>query len=325
MVLTVLMASFVGSERIPLLEGLGIFWTWMTADGTDPASVAQIILLKIRLPRILLAGMTGAALAVVGATLQSLLRNPLADPYLLGVSSGAALGTTIAVFMVPSVTWMTMAVTPLLSFGGAFLALLLVYRLAISGGRLSVHMLLLAGVAVNAVISSFILLITALLDPVRTSRIVFWLMGNIGSLDYPFLWMLSGYLLVGIGILIGCARQFNLMTLGEESAQTLGADVERLKHVAFITTALLTGVVVAYTGPVGFVGILVPHILRFWAGVDNRLLLPASALVGGIFLILADTVARTALSPAEIPVGVVTALCGGPLFIYLLRTKKIAV
>ncbi|MBI5197393.1 MAG: iron ABC transporter permease [Nitrospirae bacterium] len=323
----VLLALFMGPESITPVRGMQFVSDWMkgggrTLDDAMGIDAVGMILFQIRLPRILLAWLSGGALAITGAALQALLRNPLADPYLLGISSGGALGAAVMILWNPGQTWFTAVTSPLLAFAGGLLVLFFVYRLGLWEGKLSVPHLLLAGVAVNAVIASLILFITAMVDPVKTSRIVFWLMGNLHSPPYVLLVPLSGYLLIGMGVLVFYSKELNLLLLGEETAQSLGVDVERLKRIVFMATALLTGAVVSFVGPVAFVGLLVPHILRLWLGMDNRLLIPASILGGGSFLILVDVLARTLMSPAEIPVGAVTALCGGIVFLYLLRMRK---
>ncbi len=324
---TIPIALFQGGESISPVQGITLLYERITGTATSPGSPLQTILFEIRLPRILLAALAGAALALVGTTLQSLLRNPLADPYLLGISGGAALGVSGVILLGPAVGVPDLPfwVPSVAAVCGGFLTLLLVYRLSLQGGRLSIQTLLLAGIAVNAVTSSLILLMTAFADPVRISRMVFWLMGTLNSPGFPLLITLAILLLAGMAVPLIHAREFNLLPLGEEAARSLGTDVERVKRWVFVTAAFLTGIVVAFTGPIGFVGILVPHILRLLIGTDHRLLIPASALGGAGFLVLADTLARTAVNPAEIPVGVITALLGGPVFIYLLKTKRLGV
>jgi len=208
------------------------------------------------------------------------------------------------------------------AFAGGLLSLVVVYRIAASYGRLPVHTLLLAGIILNAIFTALIMFITSIMGPNRAFGMMSWLMGTLTAPEYPALVVLAVYLLVGGLILFRQARALNLLTLGEESARSLGVEVERAKKVVFFTSALLTGAVVSVSGMIGFVGMLIPHAVRMTIGADHRLLLPASALVGGTFLMAADTVARTILAPAEIPVGVVTALVGGPVFVYLLMYRK---
>lgn len=290
--------------------------------GVESGGPAGVILIQIRLPRILLGFLVGGSLATVGAGLQALLRNPLADPYVLGVSSGAALGAAVAILFGIGTTVMAISTLPLFAFLGGLASLVMVYRLAASYGRLPVHILLLAGVILNAVCSALIMFITSVMDPNRSFGMMTWLMGSLTAPTYPAMAVLAIYLIIGGLILMSQARSLNLLSLGEELAGSMGVEVEKVKRNVFFTAALLTGAVVSVSGMIGFVGLIIPHAVRMVIGVDHRLLLPASALVGGIFLVAADTVARTVLAPGEIPVGVVTALAGGPFFIFLLMNRK---
>ena len=312
-----------GSERIPLADVARILLsggdeTLMGASGVS----RSVIVLEVRLPRVLLAFLVGASLAAVGVALQALLRNPLADPYILGVSSGAALGAVLALQMGIGWAFAGFSALHLFAFLGAGATIVTIYRVVVTEGRVPVHTLLLAGVIINAIISALILFITSVSDSTSAFRMFFWLMGNLTTLGYAGLGALAVLVAVGIGLLCGQARNLNLLALGEETARGLGLAVERVKHLIFLTTALVTGAVVAVSGLIGFVGMVVPHAMRMVLGADHRLLLPAAALFGGVFLMVADTVARSLLAPTELPVGVITALCGGPFFIYLLIRRR---
>ncbi|OLB60342.1 MAG: hypothetical protein AUH96_13315 [Nitrospirae bacterium 13_2_20CM_2_61_4] len=308
-----------GSERIPLADVARILLSGGDETLTGVSGVSRsVIVLEVRLPRVLLAFLVGASLAAVGVALQALLRNPLADPYILGVSSGAALGAVLALQMGIGWAFAGFSALHLFAFLGAGATIVTMYRVVVSEGRVPVHTLLLAGVIVNAIISALILFITSVSDSTSAFRMFFWLMGNLTTLGYAGLGALAVLVAVGIGLLCGQARNLNLLALGEETARGLGLAVERVKHLIFLTTALVTGAIVAVSGLIGFVGMVVPHAMRMVLGADHRLLLPAAALFGGVFLMVADTVARSLLSPTELPVGVITALCGGPFFIYLL-------
>jgi iron complex transport system permease protein len=322
--LVIVAALRLGAEDISWAAAARILLQAVSGRQAEAAShdSAAIILLQVRLPRVLLAFMVGGCLAAVGVGLQALLRNPLADPYVLGISSGAALGSAIALLLGIGTTVLAVSALPLCAFAGALISILLVYRIAVSYGHLPVHTLLLAGVILNAIFSAMIMFITSIIDPNRAFAIMSWLMGTLMAPDYPALAALAVYLLVGGLILFRQGGALNLMTLGEEPARALGVEVERVKKIVFVCAALLTGAVVSVSGLIGFVGMVVPHAMRLLTGADHRLLLPASALVGGMFLTAADALARTVLAPAEIPVGVVTALVGGPFFIYLLMVKK---
>ncbi len=313
-----------GAEEIGFSDSARILLEAFRYGATriDLLGPSSVILLQVRLPRVLLAFMVGSSLAAVGVALQALLRNPLADPYVLGISSGAALGAALAMLFGIGTTVLAISTLPLWAFVGGLMAIVIVYRVAASYGRLPVHTLLLAGVILNAIFSALIMFITSIMDPNRSFSTMFWLMGALTAPNYPTMVVLVLYLVVGGSILLWQSQSLNLLTLGEEPARSLGVEVEAVKKTIFFTSALLTGAVVSVSGLIGFVGMVIPHAVRMVIGADHRLLLPASALVGGTFLVAADTVARTVLAPAEIPVGIVTALGGGPLFIYLLLYRK---
>ncbi len=289
---------------------------------SDTISTTGMILFHVRLPRLLLGLLVGACLASVGVVLQALLRNPLADPYVLGVSSGAALGVSLAILLGIGTTFLALSLLPLCGFAGGLLSLVVVYRMAASYGRLPIHSLLLAGVILNAIFSALIMFVTSIMEPNRSVGTMTWLMGTLTAPSYPALAVLALYLMVGLFLLLKQARVLNIMTLGEESARSLGIETEQVKRAAYVISALITGAVVSVSGMIGFVGMVIPHAVRLMLGADHRLLLPASALIGGMYLMTADTVARTLLAPSEIPVGIVTALAGGPFFIYLLVWRK---
>ena len=311
-----------GTETISFANVAALLVQGPFAEGATQQAPHYIILWQVRVPRVLLAFMVGGSLAAVGASLQALLRNPLADPYVIGISSGAALGAAVAVLFGIGLSILGLSVLPFYAFLGALLALLIVYRIAVSYGSFSIHTLLLGGVVLNAIFSALILFLTTLADPYKASGMYAWLMGSLTGPDFATVLVLAVYLFLGVAVLVSQASALNLLTLGEEAARSLGVEVERVKRVLFAAAALLTGSVVAFSGLIGFVGLIVPHAVRLVFGADHRLLLIASGMVGGIFLMLADTVARTLLSPTEIPVGVVTALVGGPVFLYLLVRQR---
>ena len=314
-----------GTETIPFSQVAKILAQGLLSARDAQESPHYIILWQVRVPRVLLAFMVGGSLAAVGASLQALLRNPLADPYVIGISSGAALGAAVAVLFGVGLSMFSVSVLPVCAFLGALVALLIVYRIAVSYGSFSIHTLLLGGVVLNAIFSALILFLTSLADPYKASGMYAWLMGSLTGPDFQTVFVLAGYLLFGACVLIRQAPALNLLTLGEEVARSLGVEVERVKRVLFAASALVTGAVVAFSGLIGFVGLIVPHAVRLAFGADHRVVLTASGIAGGTFLMVADTAARTLMSPAEIPVGVVTALVGGPIFLYLLvqRRKRI--
>lgn len=285
-----------------------------------PAGVYAIVV-RYRLPRVVLAALTGCALAAAGVTFQGLLRNPLADPYILGVSSGAALGAVVAMlFLVASTGPLVVVVCAL---AGAVGAIALVYYISNVRGHISRHTLLLVGVVVNAVLGAAIMFLTALARFDRLASIVTWLMGVLNNpfLSPAVLPVLAAAVLAGFVLLYLQAGKLNLLTLGEETASQLGVEAERTKRICFLAASLLTAATVAVTGPIGFVGLIVPHLVRLLLGSDHRLLLPAATLAGGTFLVICDAAVRVLLRD-EFPVGVVTAMFGGPFFIFLLKREQ---
>jgi iron complex transport system permease protein len=279
------------------------------------------ILFYTRLPRVLLALLAGGALAVAGVLFQAMLRDALATPYTLGVSSGASLGAVAAICM----GWREVGHLPaiwLASFAGAGLVLFLVMGIATEGRRMSSFTLLLAGVSINTICLAAILFLQYIANFGQTFAIVRWLMGGIDAVDYSTLGWFAAAVLPAVGLIFLRARDWNLMAVGEDWAAARGVSVSRLMLTGYVLGSFLAGSVTALAGPIGFVGLIVPHALRLKLGADHRLLLPCSFFTGAAFLAICDTVARTALAPTEIPVGVVTALLGGPFFIWLLRSKR---
>lgn len=275
----------------------------------------RAILFDVRLPRVLLGGAVGASLALAGASLQSLLRNPLAEPYLLGVSNGAALGTMLAFVFFANSDW----ARPVLAIVGAGLATLTVYRMAKSRAGMNVERLVLAGVIVTTFLSSILVLLTTLLDAAKLRSFTFWLLGDLSQATQNGFYTTLICAIAGTIILSSQARALNLMMIGERDAFDFGVETNKVRLIVFTTAAALVGVSVAASGSVGYVGLIVPHLIRLTVGSDNRFVIPFSALAGAIFVVAADTVARTAIAPRELPVGAITALIGAPLFIYLLR------
>lgn len=318
------LCSRFGAAALSGADLLAVVWELITTGHVDSAAAgtAGVILFQVRVPRVLMGFLVGGALAAVGVTLQALLRNALADPYVLGVSSGAALGAAIAMLLGIGATWMLVPILPLWGFAGGLIALVLVYRLAQSHGRLPIHSLLLAGVILNAILTALIMFVTSILEPARSAGLMAWLMGSLTAPPWTGLIGIALYVIAGALFLLYQAPVLNVLSQGEETARLLGVHTERVKTRLYVVTALLTGAVVSVSGMIGFVGMVIPHAVRMAIGSDHRVLMPASVLVGGMFLVLSDTVARTAFAPTEIPVGVVTALAGGPFFLYLLLWRK---
>ena len=281
----------------------------------DLSETQRAILFDIRLPRILLGACVGASLAVAGASLQALLRNPLAEPYLLGVSNGAALGTMLAFVFFEQFVF----ARAVLAFAGAGLATFTVYQMARSRAGMNVERLVLSGVIVTTFLSSIIVLLTSLLDAARLRGFTFWLLGDLSQATMNGFYLTLAASVIGTIVLTSQARPLNLMMIGERDAMDFGVEVGRVRMIVFATASLLVGTAVAASGSVGYVGLIVPHLVRLAVGSDNRLVVPLSAISGAIFVVLADTVARTVIAPRELPVGAVTALIGAPMFIYLLR------
>jgi iron complex transport system permease protein len=281
-------------------------------------SSTRFIVLELRLPRVLLGMLVGGGLALAGAVLQALLRNPLAEPYILGISGGAAAGVVavLALGLASTASWFL----PSAAFGGALLAIALVFGVAASADRrLDVRVLLLAGVVVGAFFSACIALILSLSDAPTVRTAILWMMGSLSGAGWRTVAIVAVYTLPAAFLLMGLARALNVMAIGEETASYLGTEVERTKRVAYCVASLLAAAGVAFTGVIGFVGLVVPHAVRLLTGPDHRTLLPLSFLAGAAFLALTDLVARTALAPTEIPIGVITAFIGVPFFLFLLR------
>lgn len=305
----------VGSVKIPFsVVAQGVIARVMgRPDEMDPA--LQTVLFTVRLSRMLLAIVAGAALSVAGALLQAMLRNPLAEPYVLGISSGAAGGALAALIVASSYP----LAQPGFAFLGALLTMMVVYALSRQRAGVSTERLILAGVIMASFLWSAIAAVITVMSSERLRNITFWLMGNLSGGGDGLL----GVIAVGCGVTIALAclhaRSLNLLMVGEEDARILGVAVDRLKVVIFICASLLTGMIVSVCGMVAYVGLVVPHMVRLSGRSDNRYVIPVAALFGGIFVLAADTVARTILAPRELPVGAITALIGAPVFVYLLR------
>jgi len=278
------------------------------------------ILWTIRLPRILLAALAGILLATSGVILQGVLRNPLADPYILGVSAGAGVGAALGISTKINLTFLGMSTVPLLAFFFALLAVLVVYQLSRLSSRNSPETLILAGVAVSAFASAVLALIIIISGQLQS--IYFWLLGSFSLSSYNDVLTLLPYAVIGLLISYFYSKELNALLLGEEVAMTLGVEVEKIKWGMIVLATLMTAAAVSVSGLVGFVGLIVPHFIRLLMGPHHRGLIPLAALSGTILLVLADTAARTVLSPMEIPVGIVMALIGAPFFLYVLRRKK---
>ena len=326
LLLAVWLSLALGPVSLPLADTLRALVSITGINLAEAQMQTELIISQIRLPRTLLGLMVGAVLALTGVAMQGLFRNPLADPGLIGVSSGAALGA--AVVIVGSSRWLTIPIAlepyvlSVAAFGGGLLVTALVYRLGRRGGQTQVATMLLAGVALSALSGAIIGLFTYLADDATLRALTFWNLGSLNGASYARLWPL---LLVALGVACWLPRRadaLNALLLGESEARHLGFDVERIKRELILCTALGVGAAVAAAGLIGFVGLVVPHLMRLLVGPDHRLLLPASALAGGALLLLADLAARLVVAPAEMPIGIVTALIGAPFFIFLLIRSR---
>ena len=319
-VLSALTALLIGVAVISVAVGptsisLRDLWHVLVSPGGADLETTRLIIFDIRLPRVLLALIVGAGLSIAGTTFQALLRNPLAEPYILGISSGGTIGAILAIAIGAG---LSQIFTPLFSFAGSGLVMVLVFALGRRRGFMDPHALLLSGVMVGAFFNAIILLVVSLLhQEMRTAFL--WLLGNLSDADFGSLLLVGPLIIIASGLLMLQGRRFNLISTGDETATYLGVDVPRVQKQSYLLASFITGLAVSVSGVIGFVGLLVPHSCRLLFGPDHRLLLPASFLAGGIFLIICDLLARMVLAPAEIPVGAITALVGAPLFIYLLK------
>jgi iron complex transport system permease protein len=299
-----------------LLGAVDVSWRGILGafrgNGSGDASLVRYL----RMPRVLLAFLVGGALSVAGASLQALVRNPLADPYLVGLSGGAGLGAVLAIALHLGGPW----AVPIAAFAGSLGAVAIVYRLSVvAGRRLDPHILLLGGVVVGAFAGSLMSAVVTLASAAELRSAMLWLLGGFGMASWLAVAIFAAYAGLPLGLLFGSARGLDLLTLGEENAQHLGADVEALKRRVYLSVAALTGAAVAVSGIIGFVGLVVPHVMRRWGSPLHRQLLPAAFFAGGAFLVLSDLLARSLFRPLELPVGVVTALIGVPIFALQLR------
>jgi iron complex transport system permease protein len=310
--------TLIGTQKIS-------FNKVFAGPGQEPGDNIDYEIFNVRFRRIILTALVGAALACSGVILQAILRNPLADPYILGISSGAGLGAIIAVLS--GVTWSFWGGSPIaiFAFVGATLTVWLVWYIGRFAGKSQVTSLLLAGVVVNAFFSAVIMFLTSIAKSEQIRWTVFWLMGSITEKDSPVLWVSSGCILAGIIALFSICHRLNVLTFGEEEAKALGVNTAKTRVVAFGFAAFITAIAVSLSGLIGFVGLIIPHGVRLVFGPDHRQLLPLSAIIGSAFLVIADTLARIIVAPAQLPVGVITAIAGGPFFLVLLAKYTIKV
>jgi iron complex transport system permease protein len=316
---SIIIASTIGPSSIGPADTWRVIEGKLGIGGSHVGPIVTAIVWQLRMPRVVLSALVGAGLAIVGTVMQSVTRNPLADPYLLGLSSGASLGA-VAVIEIGVASSIGVA-------GGAFLGALAAFAavigLAVSGRRLDPAITVLAGVAVGTICEALTsLIVVVVANPQKTQEVTFWLLGSLAGATWDNVLVALPVVLIGLATCLAAARSLNAMAFGESDAATLGVDVVRLRWILLVASALVTGVLVSLSGAIGFVGLLLPHAARILVGRDHRRLLPAAALSGAIFLVWADTAARTVFDPQDIPVGVVTALLGAPAFALLIRRRR---
>lgn len=316
----------IGTAKVSVLDIFKIITSKIPIfnDYIDISNIADSsisIIWNLRLPRVLLGVIIGASLSVAGATFQGMFKNPMADPYVIGISSGAALGAALSIVYKIEINIINISSITIFAFIGALLAVFTVYNIARIKNKVPVTTLLLAGVAVGQFLTAIMSFMMILSDRDMV-RITYWTLGSLAGKGWEPVLAIALPSIIAIIVISFFARDLNILLTGEESAQSLGVDVEKTKTYILLLGTFITAIAVSVSGIIGFVGLIIPHIVRLLIGPDHRILLPASALLGSIFMIFADTLARTLISPIEIPVGIITALFGGPFFIYLLRSKK---
>jgi len=326
LILTITFAVTIGPMHIPPLDTYKIIIKNIPflgdLVGGESSSIEEVVVLQVRLPRVLAAAIVGIALAVAGVVLQGLLRNPMADPYIISISAGASLGASLAITFGIGLSFFGFLYSvPLMAFVIALGTVLLVYSIARTGQGVPMLTLLLVGIAVN----SFLLAITAVIRWVSGEAmylIMAWMFGSLVICNWNYVGLALPFIIIGVAVIYVFARDLNIILLGEEQARHLGVDIEMLKRIMLASATLITAAAVSISGIIGFIGLIIPHIARILVGPDHRILIPSSALAGAIVLILCDTIARTIVRPAELPVGIITALLGCPFFVYLIRKRK---
>lgn len=324
LVFFIVLFSTIGSADIKITDTFRIIASkisFLNMEAPDISKSQVSIIWNLRLPRVLLGVIVGASLSIAGAAFQGMFKNPMADPYVIGISSGAALGASIAIILKINFEILGFSTISLFAFIGALIAVTLVYNIAKVKNQVPVTTLLLSGVAIGQFFTAIMSFLMVFFNN-DMNKIIYWTLGSLSGKGWDPVLTISIPVILGMLLLSLYARDLNIMLTGEESAKSLGVNVERTKIYIILIGTFITSIAVSVSGIIGFVGLIIPHIVRLIIGPDHRILLPASALMGGIFMIFADTIARTIISPIEIPVGIITAIFGGPFFIYLLRSKK---
>jgi len=324
--LSVLLSIMIGPVFVSPVSIIRLWLEWISF-GLIPSGVSDMqrtIVFDIRMPRVVLAALVGGGLAVSGAAMQGLFRNPMAEPYVLGMSAGAAAGASFAIVLGAGAIFGIFAV-PALAFIGAVVTIFFVYSISRTDGRVPTETLLLSGIAAGFFLQAIVSFLKLIASMETLREVVLWLMGSFSGATWGSAGLASGPVVLGTLILIWLSYELNALQFGDETAMHLGMEVETVKRIILIAVALITAVSVSVSGIIGFVGLVIPHIARLSAGADHRIQLPVAAFSGGIFLVIADTLARTINRPMEIPIGIITASVGAPYFIYLLRRRKKAI
>nr|WP_282550640.1 iron chelate uptake ABC transporter family permease subunit [Halonatronomonas betaini] len=316
MFLIFLLALMIGSTPIPIRTTIDSLFSF-----DSELTRFSVIIRQIRLPRVILSFLVGSALAIAGAVFQGIIRNPMVDPYIVGISAGAGTAATIAIIF--NMTWSLFYFNtiPLFAFIGAIITVVLVYNISKVGNKIPVMNFLLAGVAIGFILDAIrsFLMVTGTND---MQQVVFWLMGSLAGTSWRDIRIVLPYYFIGLIPILLYIKDLNIILLGEDNAQTLGVEVEKVKKTLITSATLITAAVVSVSGSIGFIGLVMPHMARMLIGPDHRKLIPFAAILGGIFLMVSDMLARSLMPPLEIPVGIITAIAGGPYFIYLLRKNK---
>ena len=326
LLLLIALSATIGVANVSFLDAIKIMISKVPIlnkflFNNDIDSSHALIILNLRLPRIILASLIGGGLSIVGATLQGMFKNPMADPYVLGISSGASLGATIAIILGAGYTFFGVGIVTLCAFLGSILTMLFVYSISKVGSKVPVTTILLSGVAINFMLSSIVSIIMVF-NRDQVEKIIFWTMGSVSSAGWNQILIIFPIVLLGILTLMAFSRDLNLMSTGEETAISLGVEVEKTKKILILVCSLLVATCVSFSGIIGFVGLIIPHTVRLIIGSDHRTLLPFSVVGGAIFMVICDTIARSAIPPMEIPVGAITSVLGAPYFIYFLYKNK---
>ncbi|MFW6117479.1 MAG: FecCD family ABC transporter permease [Thermoproteota archaeon] len=303
------------AEKLPFIEDL--------VDSTGISHASNVIILQIRLPRVLCGALVGAALATAGVTYQGIFRNPMADPYVIGASTGASVGSALVLVLGVGVSLLGINTLQVMAFLGSLITVLLVYTISRVGSKVPVTTLLLTGIAVSLLQNAIVTYMKTIADEKILHGLTFWLIGSLGPTEnWDKAWSILPFVLIGIAISYLYSRDLNILALGEDQAQHLGVEIEKVKRILLVSGALVTAAAVSISGLIGFVGLMIPHLTRILIGPDHRVLLPTSAIVGASFLMISDAIARVVMGSGEAPVGVITAFAGAPFFIYLLRRKS---